>query len=74
MAPPALNDNDGTDLKAWLCTVPGIPADWPVCESHIFSLPQSVAPVPQHIGEVPIGDDLPANFGGGEGAYCLPPH
>lgn len=25
---PALNDNDGTDLQAWLCTIPGIPLWW----------------------------------------------
>ena len=29
MTPPALNDNEGTDLAAWLKTVPGIPADFP---------------------------------------------
>lgn len=28
-APPALNDNDGTDLKAWLASIPSFAHDWP---------------------------------------------
>lgn len=28
MPAPQLNDNEGIDLNAWLCTVPGIPAGW----------------------------------------------
>jgi len=27
--PPALNDSDGTDLKAWLASIPSFAADWP---------------------------------------------
>lgn len=27
--PPALNDNEGTDLKAWLASIPSFASDWP---------------------------------------------
>ncbi len=32
--PPTLTDRDGTDVGAWLCTVPEIPADWPLGPSE----------------------------------------
>ena len=60
-------DNEGFPFRL-LGRVPYRPvdfADWRAgnllfCRSHFFAVPETGALVPQHIGEVPIGDDLTA--------------
>jgi hypothetical protein len=45
MTPPPLSDNEGVDFARWLCSVPGIPADWGIAvPAHAFVL--RIEPVP----------------------------
>lgn len=48
--PPQIADGDGVDLAAWLCTINGIPADWPNAQP-IDCNGQAVAD-----GGMPLGD------------------
>ena len=55
IAPYLPDTGNEVDLQAWLCTIPGVPADW----GQTADL-QPATVVPQHIGVVPIGDGLAA--------------
>lgn len=67
MTPPSLTDGEGWPFRL-LARVPYRPddfGDWrkrnlAFCNAHFFPLAHAGATVPQHIGAVPIGDELPA--------------
>lgn len=66
-AVPFLEDGEGFPFRL-IGRLPYRPADFDdwregnllFSHNHFFALAQSGAPVPHHIGEVPIGDALPA--------------